>query len=65
MTYYVIHNPDSEESFLSCNDEGVPTPFDTEEAAIDDAKLLSTALVVRVVAKVTQKPVSYKVERIK
>jgi hypothetical protein len=54
VKYYIIGFPDTSDCFVHCDDNGVPSVFETEAAAIEEAKVYAPAAVVKTVALVTE-----------
>lgn len=62
--YFVFCNANTTEAFYDSDEDGLPTPYDTEAEAVAAAKGFdSTSLIVRSVASVIKRT-SYKVEKI-
>lgn len=64
MKFYILSSYDNHGGFFYCDDDGVPTPFDTEEEAVEAAKAYAPALVLKAVTNITETR-RLKVERLK
>lgn len=64
MKFYVIGDYESSDAYVVCDDNGVPQAFDSEEAAVETAKMYTTSLVLKSAARVTERT-TYKVEKLK